>query len=324
MFITAVSVRGFADLIHFELRGLGRMVELRGSDPACTALGDAIQMLFAALDETHLRTLLERWELLGPNEEAEITGEPFPDQATWCDGQAARALIPPGPDRHLRIEAEIELDPILYGHLRSEATRDPRLVIGLSENGRIKIEVGLLFANSFDALAIHIQRFEVGNQAFSLNTSDRPMWLNPFLRRLAGRFHRHDPQKTVAETALQAATSSSQYQTYTAWQDCLGQEHKLRAARGAGDTPIILEGDLPLRRWGIHTVQKVRLGASIHLSGADIVWAEHGPDFLEHTVSGPASPLEQVFCIHPDASTVVESITQPDPPTVGVTSRPQG
>ena len=157
MFITAVSVRGFADLALFELQDLGRRVELRGPDPASTALGDAIELAFAALSEDALARLLSRWGLLGPGEEAEINGENFPDQATWSDGQAARYLLPPGPERHIQVEIEIEPDPILYGELRAESAREPRLVIGLSEGGRLTLGVGALFASSFDALALNLQ-----------------------------------------------------------------------------------------------------------------------------------------------------------------------
>jgi hypothetical protein len=324
MFITAVSVRGFADLALFELQDLGRRVELRGPDPASTALGDAIELAFAALSEDALARLLSRWGLLGPGEEAEINGENFPDQATWSDGQAARYLLPPGPERHIQVEVEIEPDPILYGELRAESAREPRLVIGLSEGGRLTLGVGVLFASSFDALALNLQRFEVGGQAFPLHGSDRPSWLDRFLRLLAHRFHRHDPSRSVADDALAAATSRDQFEAYQSWQKCIDGEHTLRAARGAGDRSLILCNERPLSRWGPTTESLVRLGASVHLSGADVVWAETLPERMESAIEGDGSALEQVFCIHSEGTIRVESTAEPDPPPLGVTSKPRG
>ena len=233
MFITAVSVRGFADLAHFDLSSLDRVVHLQGPDPSCTALGDAIELAFAALSEARLKRLLNRWELLAPGEEPEISGDPFPEQATWSDTQSARALLPPGPERHLQVELEIECDPILYGALRTESTREPRLVIGLSDGGRITLGVGALFANSFDAMAIHLQRFEIGGQSFPLHGSERPPWITRFLRLLVRRFHRFDPSEPVARTALDAAISRDHFTDYQSWQNSLGNQGHFER-RGSG------------------------------------------------------------------------------------------
>jgi hypothetical protein len=324
MFLTALSARGFADLPHYESHGLGRVVELRGPDPSCTALGDAVELGFAALSAKSLSLLLNRWGLLAPGEVPEISGEPFPDQATWTDQHAARALLPLGPERHLQVELEIEPDPVLYGELRAESAREPRLVLGLSDGGRITLGVGALFAYSFDAVAISLQRFEIGGQSFALHSSDRPPWINRFLRHLVERFYRHDSHHCVAAQALEAATCRKHFRDYQSWQGCLGDEKRLRSARGPGDRPIILCEELPLSRWGRKLEAQAWLGASIHLCKADVLWAETDEDIVRAAVEGDGSPLEQVFLVHPKGSTEVECIAEPDPPPIGVTTGPRG
>ena len=323
MFITAVSVRGFADLAHFDLSSLERIVHLRGPDPSCTALGDAIELAFAALSEARLKRLLNRWNLLAPGEDPQISGDPFPEQATWTDTQSARALLPPGPDRHIQVELEIECDPILYGELRAESAREPRLVIGLSDGGRITLGVSALFATSFDALAIHLQRFEIGGQSFPLHGSDRPTWITRFLRLLVRRFHRFDPYEPVARSALNAAISRDQFTNYQSWQSSLGKLGTLRAAEGAGGQALILLNEQPIARWGRERLEDARLGAATHLFGADVLWAETTQSHLDNAVEGDHSPLEQVFRVHPKGTIRVESAPEPESPPLGVTSGPR-
>lgn len=101
-------------------------------------------------------------------------------------------------------------------------------------------------------------------------------------------------------------TSRDRYAASRAWQGALGPDHPhLRAARGPGGHPILLGDDLPLRRHGRRATEDASLAAAVHLSRADIVWAESDRAWLLQAVEGDDSPLEQVFRIHPDGARAV-------------------
>ena len=137
MYISSIAVHGLQDLPHFEAKGLSRSVTVRGPGPAATALGDAIALAFAAIDRDALDRLLTRWDLLGPDESAEIVGTPFPDQAIWSDRLAAGALVDDKGDRTITVNLGLALDPPLFGELRSQAARLPRLVTALSQGAEL-------------------------------------------------------------------------------------------------------------------------------------------------------------------------------------------
>lgn len=312
MYITAVTASGFRDLPRFEHADLGRAVHLKGPTPATTALGDAVELAFAALSPAGLVHLLRRWELLAEVEQPEVLGAPFPDQAVWTDREAARALVADTDERALVCSVDIALDPPLFGALRSHAVREPRLVAALSEGARIRLEVGALFAVSFDAVAVDLRGVSVGAERFPTRDGDRPPWLQRLLVALSGRFHRHDPTADTAVLALTAATARRGHGGYLAWQRCLGPDNPvLRAARGPGGRALLLADDLPLRRLGATVRHRVDLGAAVHLAGADVLWAESGEAWLDDAVTGVGSPLEQVWRVSPAGDIVVEPAEPP-------------
>ena len=118
MYITSIHARGFRDLPDGRLDDLGRVVDLKGPSPESTALGDALELAFAALSEDGLERLLRRWGLIAPDEQPEITGTPFPDQASWTDQTTARSLVADPARPNLRVDVTLSLDPPLYGQLR--------------------------------------------------------------------------------------------------------------------------------------------------------------------------------------------------------------
>ncbi len=301
MFIRALRVRGFRDLPELSLRDLSRVVRVRGPSPAATALGDALQLLFAALHPPDLQTLLRRWELLAPDECAEITGERLPEQATWTDPVGARALVPEDGERALSVTAEIVLDPPLTQALRSATARDLEILAALMGGPRLELGVGALLTTTHDALAISIQRFAVGEARLALHGSERPPWLPGFLDRLRGRLCMHQPRTLPAARILEAATSRDGHAAYQRWAGALTPDGpELRAARGAGETPVILGDGLPLRRWGRPARDRAALAADVFLSGADILWAETDDAWLDEQVEGEGSALEQVFRVCTD------------------------
>ncbi|MDP6935113.1 MAG: hypothetical protein QGG40_19480, partial [Myxococcota bacterium] len=87
-----------------------------------------------------------------------------------------------------------------------------------------------------------------------------------------------------------------------------------RPAHGAGGDAILLSDDLPLRRWGQRARNRAALAASVHLSGAEIVWAETDEAWLDETVDGDGSALEQVFRVTPGGDVRPRSAAEEGPP----------
>jgi hypothetical protein len=303
MYIVSIGVRGHRDLPRYNCHDLQRVMSLAGPSPAVTALGDAIELGFAALSWSALEQLCRRWGLIASDAVLPREGDELPDSVQFQDPDAARALVDPAAQRALKVELELALDPPLFGQLRELAVREPRVVTALAARPTVTLRVGALFTSSHDALAITLQGVSVGEQPFQVHGSERPSWLGRFLRGLRDRFHRYEAADSHAADLLACATSRGRHDQYQRWQQSMGADGPfLRAARGVNDRPILLADDLPLRRLGHCGQRRAQLAAAIHLSGADIVWAEPGAsaDLLRAAVEGNASPLEQVFCVTRD------------------------
>ena len=311
MLIRSIEVEGFRDLPSFSVDGLGRTVNLAGPTPATTALGDALELFFASTDTAALKRLLERWHLLGDDEEPDFIGEPFPNQASWQEPSVARSLVHNEAHRDLRITVRVSLDPPQFGLLRELAVKEPRLVNALAEGETIEIAVGALFATTFDSMNISINRFAVGEESFALSPV-RPAWMDLFLDGMAVRWHRHRRIPDLARHLLDAALSTRRYESYVRWQRELEPHFGLvRVARGPGGRPIVLADDLPLRRYGEPAVRRAEIAASIHLSGGEVLWFEGGDSWVEGAVEGEGSALEQVFRVSEGGELKVTNQQQP-------------
>lgn len=306
MVIDAIDVRGLADLSAFQVTDLERQAHLQGPDPASIALGDALELFFAALDPRHLRNLLRRWGLTTDDEPPEIIGEPFPDQAHWTSAASGADLVKDTRQRSITVAVTVRLDPILFRDLRAEAAREPRLVTALADGPVITVTVGALFTRSFDAIALSINSAQIGDERFPTLTSERPAWLTRLLSAMGSRFHRFTPDnRTVAAWALQAANSRDAYPAYTAWQAALRDRlGEVRAYRDASDAPALLIGNRPSRRWGARGAHIAALAAAVYLSEADILWAESDDPILADGIARGA--LEQVILLSPSGSLQVQ------------------
>jgi hypothetical protein len=301
MYITAVRVRGMRDLPLMQLQGLERVVRLRGPSPASTALADALSLAFASLRSESLAALLDLWGLLAPGEQPELHGHPFPDQATWRDRVEAEALVQSDGDRSVHVDVDLALDPPLFAMLRSEAAREPRALMALSQEPRVGFGVSALFARSWDAVALTLKPLRIGDEEFTLRESERPAWAQRVLAELGHRFLRDGADRAIHERTVAAATSRTQHLEYRRWTESLQPAGpQLRAARGAGGQPMWLGDELPMRRWGPHWRAQAELSALVYLGGADILWTETQDPWIEGQVEGEHSPLEQVWRACPE------------------------
>lgn len=310
MLVESVDVEGMADLLRFSTGPLERITRFKGPDPASVALGDALELFFAALSPVHLRRLLARWQLLVLDEEPDLIVEPFPDQARWSTAAAGSDLVADPKTRAISVTAALRLDPVLFRGLRAEAARHPRLVTALSSGPVVTITVGALFASTFDALALSVNTVQIGEERFPTLDAERPAWLTRLLLALGPRFHRYTPDPhTVASWAMAAATSRDRFPAYTAWQQALAERlGVVRVALGAGGAPTLLVNERPVWRWGDHGARTAALAAAVHLSNADVLWAESEDPILAEGIEQGA--LEQVLLLGPGG----ERAVQPPPP----------
>ena len=305
MFIAAIRLQGFRDLPAATLADLGRIVLLQGPGPHSTAVGDALELVFSALDPEVLARLVRRWGLVADNEEPSLEGHllpnnpaahDLPDQVSWTDTQAVDELLEPGGSRRLKAAVTISPDPPLYGFLREAAQRDPRLVHALAAGAELTLEVSALFNQRGDAMALHLHPIELGEGTIPVDGKDAPAWIGGLLTRLRGRFLRVGPGFDALGHALHALSSRQDHTAYAAFQAAFPERYgPVRVARGPGGRPLLLAGDRDARRWGTQPHQFATLAAAVHLHGADVVWAEAEGDWLDEAVAGEASPLEQVW-----------------------------
>lgn len=304
MYISAIEVQGLRDLPRFAARDLDRVVTIRGPSPAATALGDAVELFFGALSAPALRRFLHRVELLQPDEEPEILGEPHPVQASWRDRKAAEVQVVQG-ERSRSVTLELALDPPLFRTLSDQAAREPRLVSALGAGGTVRISVGALLATSMDAMAITLTGFEVGGERFPTADAERPGWMKHFLATLVHRFHRAGPASAtdLPQRVLDVALSRDRHAAFQGWQRALAPHlGQVRPALGPGGRPTLLADDLPLRRHGPAALARASLAADAWLDPADVLWVDDGPEWIEQAVEGEDSPLEQVFRVLPEGT----------------------
>jgi hypothetical protein len=314
MYVTAIELRGFRDLPAWSAEGLDRTVHLRGPTPATTAVGDALDLAFGALSPEGLDRALRRWGVVAPEDAPEVEGAPLPTEATWSDAEAARALVADG-ERTLRVELELALDPPLFAQLRELAAREPRVGPALARRPRLRLAVGALFAATWDAVAISIQRFSVGDEDFPVSGADRPRWLDRFLQAMATRLHRLDLEDDMGARLLDAATSRQRHDAYQRWTTALLPDGpRLRVARGPGEQPLLLGDELPLRRHGQAGLDRAALAGAVFLTGADVLFAEGDDPLLDRAVDGEDSPLEQVWRVGPRGALEVRASADPPPP----------
>lgn len=303
MFVTAIEVQGLRDLPRFVASDLGPVVTLAGPTPRTTALGDALELFFGALQPSALQRLLRRLGALGPDEQAEILGAPLPEQATWTDTLAGRWL--PDEGRAVTVTLELALDPVQLAALRGQAVREPRLASALSREPLARVTVGGLMATSFDAIAVAVQGVVIGGEPFPYAPGQRAPWMTALLSGLAGRFarHTHDDPAGAAATVLDAATSWDRFGAYERWRAALSPTvpHP-RAARGPGGRPLLLSEDLPLRRQGPAAMRQAALAADVYLSGADLLWVETDDPWVDSAIEGDGSALEQVWRVCKDGA----------------------
>lgn len=203
MYVTRLATEG---LRHAPpaLSDLERVVELP-DPPARQAISDALTLLIGGLSPSATSITSLGWSGTVTHDD---DGDP---QWTDLDATAVGAMVRDDV-RAVSIDARLRLDPPLYGRLRSEAARDPRVATALGQEPTVSVKVGWLLNADRTAVVPSLLGVRVGEVPFETTGRERPPWLPEIVQTVAGRFGSTDPFEPVAafEQTVRAALLSPQ------------------------------------------------------------------------------------------------------------------
>ncbi|MFZ5478257.1 MAG: hypothetical protein ACOZNI_15930 [Myxococcota bacterium] len=298
MFIERIDVTGFSGLRRWE-GAFGRATRVDGPARALVALGDAVQLAFAAWDHDALRGLLRRWGC----RDVVVEGEALPEAAHWEAAPGLGSVVDRGAEGLLCVGLTLSLDPPQFGRLRRIAARDPRVVDALAEGALLTVRVGARFSPAYDAVAIDPLAFLIGGEAFAIAGSERPPWMTPFLQSLRGRLWRGPlPPERWGDRA-KSWRIEDQRAVRRALAALAQPPASLGDAVALPEGPAVMEeeGVVPVWHFGEAGSLAAGLVGAVHLSGAEIVLVERPPaewlEWLAAQAEAEASPLEQVLLL---------------------------
>lgn len=312
MLITSLRMEGLRFAPDLTLAELGRVVRVP-APPVGVAVADALSLLAATLSPGRFDTEAERLGLkLAESADACVLEDGLVVQAAFDDPGVVRSLLAPDSDGLIAIAVTIQLDPPLYGQLRTHALRDPRLAVALVEDGTLHIRVGWLFTRDRSVASISVFEVRLGSLPLPLVGSDRPLWLGDVLRAVGSRLGRVDSRPvagSIAGRLMFASLSDDPVRREGARTLCgaLGEppfslgrlelvrtERAVRACVGATLTD--------LRQYGPAALEAVALLEQVHVQRPDVlvVDALRDPSWVNWLASfteGDDATLEQVFLI---------------------------
>jgi hypothetical protein len=313
LYLTRLQVEGLRAAPMFDLRWPGRDAKLP-SGPLGVALLDALELFAASCVTGRVESVLRNLGVAPAEGAIDVLDEKgLPIQAGWTGGDAG-ALV--GDERKLTVHVELALDPPLFGRLREEALRDPRLVNGLS-NGEpsLTVRVGWIFTKDLSTVSIGVLRLAVGDVAFPIVGGERPKWAAGLLQDIGARIHRvrwHESSLQVAERLMSASLSAEPERRarYALCRSALGRPPfnigVLELVRVDGVVhPCFGPELLRARQLGPASVEALQLAEAVlmhqpdlllvenpgsRLSDAEAVWK-----WLASSTSGEEAILEQVL-----------------------------
>jgi hypothetical protein len=314
MFIERIACTGFAGLPDVAEGGvgpLGRFARQALRPRQARALGDAVQLCFAACDAAVFQDLLARWGCRGVT----VRGDGPPEGAEWTHAPGSLAggatgaaaglggVVDPAADGRLQVSVTLSLDPPQFRMLRANAARDPRLVDALADGANLTLRVGARFSTGWDAVDLDLLGLVVGGVPFPVAGAERPSWVGPLLRGLHGRvFRGHARPERWAQRA--ASWSAHDQRTLRRAARALGEApFSLGDVVVLTDGPALLEASsvVALSNVGDVAVASAGLVGAVFLEGADVLLLESVPDdridWLAEQAEAEGSPLEQVIVL---------------------------
>lgn len=303
MLIIGLSTQGFSDHLNFFVNDLSRVSKLNGK---YQQIRIALELFFGALNKDNLKTTFNLLGFSNSPDSIEIIGDELPDQVSWPTPDPARSLLAPN-NRSLTITAIIQLDPIQFGFIREQSTRDPWIVPALSSGSNLTITVGYHFNKSLTYCIPAILSIKLGEHKIPSVGPDSPKWLPEFLRDLSWRF---SPSiKDISQKWLEAATSPDPalYLKHLSLSETLSNPpfsyNQPRPVKWADSTMIVFGADSePLIWYNSQENTKIKTAAQILLGNAELFVADNPPEsiitWLEQQAIKDNSPLEQlILCL---------------------------
>ena len=305
MYVTRLGMEGLRDAPP-EMDGLERVVRLP-APPARCAVADGLILLAGVLRPDQR----PGFSTLGWGPDVEAIGEPEDGglQLQGLDPSAVRSAVE-GDARAITVEADIHLDPPLYGRLRAQAVRDPRVVTALGQRPVLSVKVGWLFNGDYTVVTPSILALRVGDVAFQTVGKDRPLWVPEILRDIGARFGRTEPFEPFARVELRLrdallAADPARRAGYRAW-----VEHLMAPPFGLpepgvaevmGRATVVVGPELRrVRQWGRSAADAARIVAAAVVDRPDVLIVEEAvePKVAEWLASLPdfvQAPIEQVW-----------------------------
>lgn len=190
MLVRALTVHGFRDGTDhpLDLSESGPVARLP-APPVGTAMADALSLLVSVLDPERAVGVLRWMELVGELSEPTSDEHGLLEQLVGLEPGAVAALLADG-ERRLVVDVTLALDPPMYGRLREQAFRDPRVATALGQDATLGLKVGWLFTPDLRTAATSLLDMRVGPLSFPVQGADRPAWASLLLRDVAVRFLR--------------------------------------------------------------------------------------------------------------------------------------
>ena len=328
MYVTRWAVEGLRGAEVFLAEDLDRIVELP-TGPAGVAVADALEMFAMALDGGRVVASLTTLGLLDAGTSPEVLEEEgFPVQIGGLGPVGVSALLPTDGRRQVTMTAVVQLDPPLFGRLRQEAVRDPRLVTALGSQPRVSVKVGWAFTRDLTAVSVSVLSVHVGDTPFSLIGNERPNWLSGFLRDMGSRWGRVRCKERSEVSDARWFTAATSHETERRRRFRVASEVLSQRPFRLGSVEWVRCGDLFEIRFGTSLLRKRQFGSfadaaldlveAVILDGPDVLlweaaaWsgvpASEVRAWIEAHVSGDRATLEQIWII-PGGAAPVESST---------------
>lgn len=313
MYLTAIEVEGLRAAPAFVAGDWSREVH-PPTGLVGVAVADALDLLVASLDAERTPRVLRRLGLAHRADALDLLEvDHLPEQLALYDPAASSAFVDLDTTRQATVRVTIAPDPPFYGRLRELAVREPRLVTALGEDPDITLKAGWIWSHDLSMVAVGLSEVAVGGVAFPGTGAERPPWLAPLLREIAGRLWRVDPCEPLAEVTerLYAASVSHDADRRHRYERAatalagppfaLGRLAWVRGASGV--EPRFGDALLTARQCGHAAAGALRLVEAVHLRAPDVLIAElpGGAEaraaWLVAATRGDDATLEQVIVI---------------------------
>jgi len=304
MLIDALDIQGLKSACGWSEASLGARVDLPAA-PEGVAIADAVAMVEAVLSPDRFVDIATRLGIVGPDHEIFMDDAGFVEQAVELDVEGVDAILADLGNRRVTIAATLVLDPPLFGRLREESMRDPRVMTALGQTPTITLKVGWLFSMSRQAVSVGVLDLRVGDTPFALNKSERPSWMNGLLRAIGGRLGSADWTERISAVTrrLQQASVSADPAKRRGYRRVA--EALEKAPFELGHLELIGLGDDVLAAFGPDLIRARLLGPrayrALRLAEAALLRA---PDVLVVEEATPQESAWLVACIEGEDATL--------------------